>query len=347
MNIKTVLRYIKNNIGLFRFILMSKISNGSTQIPIAKKYYYISIFNKKIPLFKRSSLKFNFKEHDIIQKITSDRNNTKNKIAIVSIFKNEAKYLEEWIEYHRLIGINKFYLYNNESNDNYLSILNKYIKNGIVVLHNLSGTSMQLTAYNDAIARYEHINEWMAFIDIDEFIVPVKEDNINVILDEFKYFSGIGINWLFFDHSGYINPDPEKLVVEMYTRTNIPDTNHHIKTIAKPLTILFFANPHYAVYKNGHCVSENKDIIWGPFSKNTSLKKIQLNHYYSKSISEFKKKINRGCADSPYKRQYSDESVKEFLIFQESTINDKQNTVIFRFLPELKKVLAKKCGSAK
>ena len=37
--------------------------------------------------------------------------------SICAIFKDEARFLREWLEYHRLIGIEHFYLYNNFSTD--------------------------------------------------------------------------------------------------------------------------------------------------------------------------------------------------------------------------------------
>ena len=40
-------------------------------------------------------------------------------VSACAIFQNEAPYLKEWIEYHRLIGVEHFYLYNNGSTDNY------------------------------------------------------------------------------------------------------------------------------------------------------------------------------------------------------------------------------------
>ncbi len=49
--------------------------------------------------------------------------NKKYSITICGIFKNEASYLKEWIEYHEMIGIEHFYLYNNNSDDNYRDIL--------------------------------------------------------------------------------------------------------------------------------------------------------------------------------------------------------------------------------
>ncbi len=45
-------------------------------------------------------------------------------LSIGAIFNDEADYLKEWIEYHRLAGpVEHFYLYNNNSQDHYLDVL--------------------------------------------------------------------------------------------------------------------------------------------------------------------------------------------------------------------------------
>ena len=54
----------------------------------------------------------------ILHRLFSKRKKYKYEVAICLIFKNEAAYLKEWIEYHRLLGVERFYFYDNESNDN-------------------------------------------------------------------------------------------------------------------------------------------------------------------------------------------------------------------------------------
>ena len=39
----------------------------------------------------------------------------KYNVAVCAIFKNEAPYLKEWIEFNHLVGVEHFYLYNNNS----------------------------------------------------------------------------------------------------------------------------------------------------------------------------------------------------------------------------------------
>jgi hypothetical protein len=39
-------------------------------------------------------------------------------LFIGAIIYNEAEYIAEWIEYHLLVGVQKFYIFDNESTDN-------------------------------------------------------------------------------------------------------------------------------------------------------------------------------------------------------------------------------------
>src|SRR5262245_23964419 len=76
----------------------------------------------------------------------------KYQLTICAIFKNEKKYLKEWIEYHRLIGVDHFYLYNNNSSDHPLELLLPYIKTGIVTV----------IAWPDALAQAEEDSQMWA-----------------------------------------------------------------------------------------------------------------------------------------------------------------------------------------
>ncbi len=58
----------------------------------------------------------------------------KHELAVCALFQNEAAYMKEWIEFHKLVGVQHFYLYNDHSEDNYLQVLEPYIKNGEVEL---------------------------------------------------------------------------------------------------------------------------------------------------------------------------------------------------------------------
>jgi hypothetical protein len=137
----------------------------------------------------------------------------KYNLSICATFKNEAEYLEEWIEYHRNFGVDHFYLYNIESKDYFQSILSRYIQEGIVTLVNwpeiISPQNdnhrwtliTQVPAYENAVnflARDE--TKWLVFVDINEFLVS-PEGNIMDLLEKYDDFPGISLSADFFDDS--------------------------------------------------------------------------------------------------------------------------------------------------
>jgi len=109
------------------------------------------------------------------------------------MFKNEAPWLAEWITFHHdVLGFEHFYLYDNDSDDNFKQVLQPFIDKGIVELidwtrkdpeHIWPGENdtdtpwhlYQLAAYNECMKkRALGKAKWVAVIDVDEYIVPVN-----------------------------------------------------------------------------------------------------------------------------------------------------------------------------
>mgnify|MGYP002617198365 CR=1 FL=1 len=86
------------------------------------------------------------------------------KVSIGAIFKNEALYLKEWIEFHRIVGVEHFYLYNNNSDDNYREVLEPYIKRNIVTLVDWPKNQAQIEAYKDCISMQKKRAGWDLWI---------------------------------------------------------------------------------------------------------------------------------------------------------------------------------------
>lgn len=59
-------------------------------------------------------------------------------MAVCVGIKNEERFLDEFILYHRALGITRFYIYEYNSSDTNLKILGPYIAEGIVTLHQIS-----------------------------------------------------------------------------------------------------------------------------------------------------------------------------------------------------------------
>ena len=227
-------------------------------------------------------------------------------VAICLIVKDEDRYLPEWVDYHLKIGVNHFYIYDNDSKIPVASTLSKYVESGTVSVELISGKAMQMPAYARCLSKYGRLCKWIAFIDADEFIVPkTLSGNLPEFLSNYKRYGGIGLNWLVFGSNGHLQR-PEGTLAQSYTKRTLKSNlvNNHIKTIAQPRHIKRVgSNPHDFIFKNGkHCVNENFERLRGPRVTHTS-NKIQLNHYFLRSLEDFKEKLERGRADTGTTRQ--------------------------------------------
>ena len=235
--------------------------------------------------------------------------------AICVIIKNEADYIEEWIDYHFKIGFEKFYIYDNESTDNTREILDKYIRKGIVDYIYCPGKGKQIPSYNDCIHRYRSKCRYIAFIDADEFIFPIEDENIYGIKKYLDKYAGLTINWMIFGSSHHIKK-PEGSVLENYTLRG-KEANKHVKTICNPRWVDYFNNPHFPRYViKKYSVDENYKRVDGPFNEDLPAKSFRINHYYCKSQEEGIRKHQRGFAD------YADDRKKPWSNFIAHDLNE-------------------------
>lgn len=216
-------------------------------------------------------------------------------LSAVLIIKDEREYINEWIEYHRLVGIDKFYIYDNDSSDNIKAELEPYIKSGIVEYKFFPGKGMQYMAYYDAIKHHMNTTKWMTFIDIDEFIVPTEFNDLKEFLELFDdSVSQIVLGWMMYGSSGH-NEKPEGLVGNNYLYRGADSTSHLTKVIVNPRRVFAIHTPHI-LRVLGKTVDENNIAApkKGINSKVFSKEKIRVNHYHCKSYEEYQKKNSRG-----------------------------------------------------
>ena len=227
-------------------------------------------------------------------------------VAICCIVKNEDRYLPEWIDYHLKIGVSYFYIYDNDSNIPLIKTLSAYIERGVVKVELIPGKGKQMIAYQHCLNNYGSECKWIAFIDLDEFIVPkTLNGNLPEFLLTYEKFGGLGINWLVFGSNGHLER-PKEFQTQSYTKRSLKSNsiNKHIKTIVQPKYVKRVTlDPHHFIFKKGrYCVNENFERLRGPRVRHTS-NKIQLNHYFLRSLEDYKEKLLRGRADDGLPRK--------------------------------------------
>ncbi len=268
----------------------------------------------------------------------------KYELSIGAIFRDEGPYLKEWIEFHRLVGVEHFYLCSHNSTDNYREVLQPYIENNIVELREIYTNpeydvipsyfnTIQVNYYTDCINASRGVTKWIAFLDSDEFLFPTHENSLKDVLNQYSNLA-IGVNWQMFGTS-WVEKIPEnKLLVETLTLCAPKDygPNIHIKSIVRPEVVTHFENPHYAIFYKGFTqVNTDKIPFTGPFSPYVQVDKLRINHYWLRDESYFRNfKIPR--------RIKWGNSVED-LYQSRQELNTEVNSSILRFVPQLRKNL--------
>ena len=217
-------------------------------------------------------------------------------LSLCCIIKNE-RYLEEFINYYRILGVEHFYIFDNESFDPISKRLSNFYYDKICTIINYPGKALQLNAYEECLKKYGHETEWLIVCDGDEFILPKKHFSLRDFLDEYKDYHAIGINWVMFGTS-YYDKIQDGYLIDKYRRCNKLQ-NSHIKTICKPKYTIQFIEPHSVILiDKSKYVDSHKNIINGPFNNNYTIDIIQINHYHGRSLEENYEKKYRGNADS-------------------------------------------------
>ena len=163
-----------------------------------------------------------------------DHTQPKYYLAVCTIAKNEGPYFKEWIEWHLRQGVEKFYVYDNESTDDTRQVLEPYIKDGIVEYTYFPGRKRQLPAYDDCFDRHRLDARWIAVIDLDEFIVPLKDRSIPDFLHRMERFASVEINWLVYGSGGAKKQEPGD-VMQRFRCHSL--SNHRLNTHVKSILL--------------------------------------------------------------------------------------------------------------
>ena len=220
--------------------------------------------------------------------------------------KDENDYLPEWLDYHILMGVDRFYIYDNESQVSLRETLKEYVERGWVVVLDISGKAMQLYAYDHCLQTFGPQTFWMGFIDTDEFLVPKTTLDLKELLQNYETYAGLAVSSLFFGSNDH-QVRPFAGQIASYTRRTHETfkENELVKCIVQPSMVKMTNSPHDFTFKeNTWCVNEGLLRVDGQHFPNHT-DKIQLNHYFCRSEREIDLKLRRGnsgAIDWPRKR---------------------------------------------
>ncbi|QIA64447.1 glycosyltransferase family 92 protein [Vibrio astriarenae] len=233
------------------------------------------------------------------------------KIGIAAIFKNEFPYILEWLAYHRLLGVDKFYIADNISNDGSTELLESLDELGYITripFHRVANRSPQKDAYNHILQEYGSEVDVLGYIDADEFIHV--DGDFRQLVQRFhdSEFGAMALNWKIYGSNHAFFPTSD-LVIERFTK-HAPmdeDNNRHIKTLVKPNKASEM-NIHECTLADSAYCHTGLELCEFDDSKAKTVQVrhegAYVKHYVVKSrIEHFIMKMNKGSAAGSEKRK--------------------------------------------
>lgn len=243
-------------------------------------------------------------------RIADRRTRCRYYLAVGAIFKDEARFLEEWLTFHQGVGVEHFYLYDNLSSDDFRAVLAPWIERGTVTLVPWPHKPGQVSAYNDCLARCRAEARWLALIDIDEFLFSPRARDLRPLLRAYEGQPGIFVYWHMFGASGH-EARPPGPVIESYRRREAKARRATGKSILNP-RLIAEADIHVSKPKVGSLLDENgRPPTLRDAAATPSWEVFRINHYWSKSIEDLRAKVARGFAFTDRERQLEHQLERE------------------------------------
>jgi hypothetical protein len=257
------------------------------------------------------------------------------RVGIIAIAKNEARYLLEWVAFHRAVGIRRFFIADNGGDDGTSELLIRLDQAGHIVRFDFRDRHpAQLAAYNDIVPRLRGALDLAVIIDVDEFVRPLASDRADTFFAEMfsdPNVSALALNWACYGSSGRVESG-RGLVTTHFKRRAEQDfgSNRHIKTVVRVDRFVCAENPHLVRLSEGRYVDVHGEDIteWHPklgpgVTTQTLWHGARVDHFLLKSLEEFNTiKRPRGRADLPRDHRHFVRSVEHFTQFDRNEVLD-------------------------
>ena len=251
-------------------------------------------------------------------------------LAVVTVIHNDARYIGEWLEYHYRLGVDKFYIYDVESEDReeLMKILAPWIEAGVVDYDDQTKMGDFLQTLNDTAFWHRCDCRYFCMLSVHEFIFVKNGQTLLDFVDE--HFAkdvaaaSLAISRVHFGTSGekfYRNES----VVERFIRRSSKECwlNQRITSIMNPRRIRVVDHDAFGKYYGGALAfDENQNWIKWENTVFKSTKGIQVNSYFTRSRQEFDESMD---ADYPNMFKYRTPDVLKILDendFEETDFRD-------------------------
>ena len=272
-------------------------------------------------------------------------------VALCAILRTENRYLAEWLDYHLALGFDHIYLCDNaqDGEERAEEIVNadpKY-KDVVTIYPYFNRKAQQVKAYTECYRERNLEFDWMAFLDIDEFLTFSNKStysNIHDYLHDMKDADEVLLNWMTFGDNGWVNDNgqsvlkrfikPLPLTFSPFNFRGKMPINFLVKQILRKGLPINQILPHASEPIIGHEIKvvdgDGRQISSSAIQPKYTFLTCYVRHFYTKSIEEFiKGKLSRrvggdrDCVlyDLSMFFLYNRITIKKLIIYNEASIH--------------------------
>ena len=260
-------------------------------------------------------------------------NRQKNEVCICTIGKEENRYIKEFVEHYKKLGVDKIFLYDNnkKKGERFESVLSEYIKEGFVKIFNYRGKiAPQLKVLEKCYNKHKKLFDWFIFFDVDEFIHLSNYSNIKDFLSEKKFSK---CNLIYFNCVRHTDNDmlfyDNRTLEEKFPIVKWNSTMYTLKSIMRG------NKKRYIKFTTTHWLNRGLKKgcnVFGKFvhptgkcrlGKHINLPEHRLyyiDHYCFKSTEEYINKINKGDGEFGFKRRIKRHKINLYFGYNNITL---------------------------
>lgn len=237
--------------------------------------------------------------------------------SVCLLIKDENPYIEEWLRHYTSIGVEHFYIYDNNSKipirDTVHEIDNGYFDHLCTFVKFTDyRKNMQYECYDDCLSRFGKESRWMGFFDTDEF-VDVSKSSVTAFLKQYEDYFCVWIPWEIHNANGRLLKR-DGTMKELFPNTFTDPFGVWGKVFLQPhRTCQMFV--HLAMGMHDDDVVINADFHehlknYAAVCKDNSsgicslYQYARVRHYITRSFEEWCSKMKRGTCDPNFKRKF-------------------------------------------
>ena len=245
-------------------------------------------------------------------------------MTMCTMVKNEARYIREWVEFHSLVGVDQFIIFDNDSTDSLEAALKGTIANVSIVkwppalwtpgnpheekcqgykdgvyLDDWAFSYCQIAAFHECIYRERGHSRWIAGVDVDEYFMPRYDDKrlytLKDVLKAYDHIHGISLDSFAYGTNHLQTPiQPGELIIETHTLRG--DDGACVKEFVDPFKVETYPLVHWSKYHNP---------LWNLLfmryiPRHRSL--VRYNHYPYRSVLESRHKVFKNMNPGIFQR---------------------------------------------